>query len=401
MDAAIQTLQIDKTDDSLSTGRQQVVKFLRNYKGAENGAELRRRNAVFHDDSEEEEEDSSGESTQSALKRFNEKLKKKEMERLQRMNGSICKGVAESINEMHPRKTSEELIREDDDLQENQHEFILSYPSSSSTQFSSDSINHIENQSSGLQIDNSVDNMVPSDVVETFSDASDYEENEKGDVDSTYSSMDEGNNGIENIDWNDQDSVVMGANLVDRVAETRSSSHFSRRVSSLVTQKTSDWLVDDIGQRNAKRKRPAKQAKLPGSLQRRKRINSTTTTRPKHGLTPGASQKTPHAKQTTLAVSKEVRTYQNSVLDSSVNVSSLVPSRPDVVSTISGTNSRLNNSTTGPRHVVAPGGTPPMRLRVRVQDKVFLIPCPQGTPQEAKNIGWLAEQVSNSESKVC
>ena len=401
MDAAIQTLQIDKTDDSLSTGRQQVVKFLRNYKGAENGAELRRRNAAFHDDSEEEEEDSSGESTQSALKRFNEKLKKKEMERLQRMNGSICKGVAEGINEMHPRKTSEALIREDDDLQENQHEFILSYPSSSSTQFSSDSINHIENQSSGLQIDNSVDNMVPSDVVETFSDASDYEENEKGDVDSTYSSMDEGNNGIENIDWNDQDSVVMGANLVDRVAETRSSSRFSGRVSSLVTQKTSDWLVDDIGQRNAKRKRPAKQAKLPGSLQRRKRINSTTTTRPKHGLTPGASQKMPHAKQTTLAVSKEVRTYQNSVLDSSVNVSSLVPSRPDVVSTISGTNSRLNNSTTDPRHVVAPGGTPPMRLRVRVQDKVFLIPCPQGTTQEAKNIGWLAEQVSNSESKVC
>lgn len=400
MDAAIHTLKIDKTDDSLSTGRQQVVKFLRNYKGAENGAELRRRNAAFHDDSEEEE-DSSGESTQSALKRFNEKLKKKEMERLQRMNGSTCEGIAVDINEMHPRKTSEALIREDDDLQENQHEFILSYPSSSSIQFSSDSGNHIENQSSGLQIDHSVDNMVPSGVVETFSDASDYEENEKGDVDSTYSSMDEGNNGIENIDWNDQDSVIMGATLVDPVAETRSSSHFSGRVPSLVTQKTSDWLVDDIGQRNAKRKRPAKQAKLPGSLQRRKRINSTTTTRPKHGLPPGSSQKMPHAKQTTLAVSKEVRTRQNSVLDSSVNVSTLVPSRPDVVSTISGTHFNNSTCTTRPRHVVAPGGTPPMRLRVRVQDKVFLIPCPQGTMQEAKNIAWLAEQVSNSESKVC
>ena len=385
MDSAIQTLKIDKTDDSLSTGRQQVVKFLRNYKGSDKGTELRRRDTAFHDDSEEEV--SSGESTPSALKRFNEKLKKKEMERLQRMNGSVCKDSSpEDISEIHPEKTSKGSIREDDDSQENQHEVVLSFPSSSSTQFQNHSGNHIEDQSTGLQIDSSVDDLV--------SDASDYEENDNGDVDSTYSSMDEGNNGIEMVDWNGQDSVIMGATLVDPVAETGSSSHLSGRVPSLVTQKTADWLVDDMGPRTAKRKRPAKQAKLPGSLQRRKRINSATNARSKYGLNPGASQKMPRAKQSTLAVSKEVRTYRNSIDVPSINVSTPAPSRPEVVSTISGANSGLTISATSPRHIVAPGGTPPMRLRVRVQDKVFLIPCPQGSAQESKNIGWLAEQVS-------
>lgn len=398
MDSAIQTLKIDKTDDSLSTGRQQVVKFLRNYKGAENSAELRRRNTAFHDDSDEG--DSSGESTPSALKRFNEKLKKKEMERLQRMNGTVCEESSpEDIDEIHPKKTNKGLMREDDDSQENQREVILSFPSSSSTQFQNYSGNHIENQSTGLWIDSSVDDMVPSDVAETFSDASDYEENDNGDVDSTYSSMDEGNNGIEMVDWNDQDSVITGATLVDPVA--RSSSHLSGRVPSLVTQKTADWLVNDMGPRTAKRKRPPKQAKLPGSLQQRKRINHATITRPKHGLSPGVSQKMPCAKQSTLAVSKEARTHQNSIHVPSVNVSTPVPSRPEAVSTISGANSGLTISATSPRHIVAPGGTPPMRLRVQVQGKVFLIPCPQGRAQEVKNIGWLAEQVSENVDGNC
>lgn len=393
MDAAIQTLKIDKSDDSLSTGRQQVVKFLRNYKGSDNGTELRRRDTAFHDDSEEE--DSSGESTPSALKRFNEKLKKKEMERLQRMNRTVCEESSpEDIDEMHPKKSNKGLLRDNDDSEENQHEVILSFPSSSCTQFQSHPGNHVENQSTGLQKDSSVNDLVHSDVVETFSDASDYEENDNGDVDSTYSSMDEGNNGIEMVDWNDQDSVIMGASLVDPVAGTGSSSHLGGRVPSLVTQTTADWLVNDMGPKTAKRKRPAKQAKLPGSLQRRKRINSATVTRSKHGLSPVVSQKMPLAKQSTLGVSKEARTHQNSIHVPSVNVSNPAPSGPEVVSTISGSNSGLTISTTSPRHIVASGGTPPMRLRVRVQDKVFLIPCPQGHAQEAKNIGWLAEQVS-------
>ena len=392
LDAAIQTLKIDKTDDRLSTGRQQVVKFLRNYKGRpDDGTELRRRNTAFHSDSEEE--DSSGGSIPSALKRFNEKLKKKEMERLQGMNGTFCEDSSpEDIDQIDPKKTSKELLREDDDLQGNHLEVIQSFPSSSSTRFQSNSGNHIEKQATGLR----TDDMVCCDDAERFSDvASEDDGNDNGDGDSTYSSMDEGNNGIEMIDWNDQDSVIMGATLVDPVAETRNSSHLSGRVPSLVTQKTADWLVDDVGPRTVKRKRPAKQAKLPGSLQRRKRINSATITRPKHGLSPSTSQNLPRAKQSTLAVSKEVRTYRN--LDSSVDVSNPLPSRPNVVSTVSGANSGLNVSTTTPRHIVAPGGTPPMRLRVRVQDKVFLIPCPQGSAQEAKNIGWLAEQVSEQQ----
>lgn len=314
------------------------------------------------------------------------------MERLQRMNGTVCEDSSpEDIDQMHSTKTSKGLLREDDDSQENHLEVIQSFPSSSSTQFQLYYGNYIENQSTGLGID---DDMVCCDAAERFSDAaSEYDGN---DGDSTYSSMDEGNNGV---DWNDQDSVIMGATVVDPVVETGSNGHLSGRVPSLVTQKTADWLVDDMGPRTVKRKRPAKQAKLPGSLQRRKRINSATITRPKHGLSPSASQNMPRTKQSTLAVSKEVRTYQNSihVRDSSVSVSTSVPSRTDVVSTVSEANSRLNVSTTTPRRIVAPGGTPPMRLRVRVQDKVFLIPCPQGSAQEAKNIGWLAEQASEQQ----
>lgn len=397
MDATIQTLKIGKTDDGLSTGRQQVVKFLRNYKGTENGMEIRRRNTTFYDNSEEVE-DSSGESTSSALQRFNEKLKKKEMERLQKMNRTVCKDSSqEDMDDFHPKKVNKGLIiSEDDNSQENQCEVVLSYPSSSSTEFQSHSGNHIDNQSIGLQIDNRVDDVVPYDTVQTFSDASDCEENAPEEDDSTYSSMDEENNGVEMADWNDsEDSVIVGATCVDPVPGSRSSSHLSDQVPSLVTRKTADWLVDDIGPRTAKRKRPAKQAKLPGSLQRRKRINSATTTRPKHLLSLSASQKMSHAKQSTLAVSKETRTSQNSIRvpDSSVNASTPVSSGPDVVSSVPRANSRLNIPTS-PRPIVAPGGTPPMRLRVRVQDKVFLIPCPQSNTQEAKNIGWLAEQVS-------
>lgn len=390
MDATVQTLKIDKADDHLSTGRQQVVKFLRNYKGAENGEELRRRNTVFSEDSEEVEE-SSGEGTSSALQRFNDKLKKKEMERLQRMNKNVFEDSSqEDADDIHPAKNSKGVvINEDDDSQENQCEVILSYPSSSSREFPSTSGNELR----GLHDDS----MVPYDGFQTFSDASDCEEkNDHGDEDSTYASMDEDNNGVEMADSDEQDSVVVTSAFVDYA--TRIRSHSSSQVPSLVSQKTADWLVDDVGPQTAKRKRPAKQTKLPTSMQQTKRISSSTA-RPKHRLSLSKSQKLPHPKQSTLAVSKENRTAQNSMQVSanfpvSTMSTSVIP-RANIVSTVPGGNSRSNIPTTSPRHIVATGGTPPMRLRVRVRDKVFLIPCPEGNAQEAKNIGWLAEQVSN------
>lgn len=398
MDATIQTLKIDKVDDELSTGRQQVAKFLRNYKGPESGVELRRRNAVFDEDSEEVEE-SSGERTSSALQRFNEKLRKKEMERLQRMNRTVFEESSqEDTDGICPSKIRKGVITsEDDDSQENQCEVILSYPSSSSTESQSTSGNNIDYQSRGLHIGGSADGMAPYDGIQTFSDASDCGENDHGDEDSTYASMDEENNGIEMVDLDDQESVIMPTGFVDAITGIKSSSHMINQVPSLVSQKTADWLVDDVGPQTAKCKRPAKQAKLPRSMQQTKRI-SATTTRPKHRLSLNTSQKLPHPKQSTLAVSKETRPPQNSISvshSSASNVSTPLPSRADFISTAPGANSRSNIPTTSPRHIVAPGGTPPMRLRVRVQDKVFLIPCPQGNAQEAKNINWLAEQVSN------
>lgn len=391
MDATIQTLKIDKVDDGLSTGRQQVFKFLRNYKGPESGVELRRRNAVFDEDHEEVEE-SSGGSTSSALQRFNEKLKKKEMERLQRVNRSVFNNSSQKdTDEIQPSRISKgTIISEDDDSQENQCEVILSYPSSSSTESQSTSHSNIDNQSRA-------DDMLPYDGIQTFSDGSDCEENDHGDEDSTYASMDEENNGVEMADSDDQDSVIVSTAFVDPITGIKRSSHLIDQVPSLISQKTADWLVDDVGPQTAKRKRPPKQVKLPRSMQQTKRI-SATTTRPKHRLNLSKSQKLPRPKQSTLVVSKETRTPQNSscAANSSVsNVSTPVFSRADVVSTAPGVNSRSNIPTTSPRHIVAPGGTPPMRLRVRVQDKVFLIPCPQGNAQEAKCIGWLAEQVSN------
>ena len=89
LEAAIQTLNIDKADDELSTGRQQVVKLLRNHKATKISSELRRRNVVFGDDDNDEEADESSQESTSALQRFNDKLMKKEIERLQRMNKKI------------------------------------------------------------------------------------------------------------------------------------------------------------------------------------------------------------------------------------------------------------------------------------------------------------------------
>lgn len=377
MDATIQTLKIDKVDDELSTGRQQVVKLLRSYKETKNGAELRRRNVVFDEDHEEAEEPSE-ESTPSTLQRFNNKLKKKETERLQRMNRTVDDDNGQDVDEVNPPKKVSKgaFVSEDDDSQENQREVILSYPSSSSTELPGTSNSQLLSNADGISCDTS----------ETPFDASDNEENDLGDEDSTYASMDE-ENGVEMVDLDEQNSVFESAAILDPVIGTSSatSSH-SGQVASLVSQNAADWLIDDVGSRNAKRKRQAKITHLARSTDQTRRTSATS--RPKQRLSLSKSQKGPHPKQSRLVVSKETRTAQ-----SASDLSMTMPSRPTVISTVPDVRTGTYTPTASSRHLLAPGGTPPMRLRVWVQDKMFLIPCPQGNAQQAKNIGWLAEQV--------
>ena len=391
MDATLEVLKInvDKEDDGYTNGRKQVVKCLRRYKERGGDVELRRRNLIHEDDKKDDEE---GETMPSTLQRFNEKLKKKEHERLQRMNSSFCEEDSEELEVFPPKEvyehggfTNEE---EDDDSQENQSDVVLSFPSShSSTEIQSTFNNRT--QPNGPQTIQSA-RCISSEGIQTFSDAGDFEGDDICDEDSSYASMDLGNE-VEMVNLIDENRVnASNSSYIDPVTGVRTSSYSAEHVPSLVTEKTAEWLVDDVGPRTAKRKRPAKQTKLPGSTEQRKR--APTSVRPVSRLNLSKS-KPSRPKQTTLVVSKEPRTHQSAISapDSSVNViSTPVIVRQDVVSTAPAGTSRIN--TPNSQHNVAPGGTPPMRLRVRVQDRLFLIPCPR---QESKNIGWLAEQVDH------
>ena len=388
MDATLEVLKInvDKEDDGYTNGRKQVVKCLRRYKERGGDVELRRRNLIHEDDKEDDEE---GETMPSTLQRFNEKLKKKEQERLQRMNNSFCEEDSEELEVFPPKEvyehggfTNEE---EDEDSQENQSDVVLSFPSTHSSSEMHSTFNN-RSQPNGSQTIRSA-HCIPSEGIHTFSDAGDFEADDVCDEDGSYASMDLGNE-VEMVNLIDENHV--NASYIDPVTGVRTSSYSTERVPSLVTEKTAEWLVDDVGPRTAKRKRPAKQTKFPGSTEQRKR--APTTVRPVSRLNLSKS-KTSRPKQMTLVVSKEPRARQSSVSapDSSVNViSTPVIVGRDVVSTAPAGISRIN--TPNAQHNIAPGGTPPMRLRVQVQDKLFLIPCPR---QESKNIGWLAEQVDH------
>ena len=380
MDATVEVLKInvDKEDDDFTNGRKQVVKYLRRYKERGGDVKPRRRNLIHEDDEDE--------TMPSTLQRFNEKLKKKEQERLQRMNNSLCEEDSEEPAVFPPKEvyelggfTNEE---EDDDSQENQSDVVLSFPSTHSSSEVQSTFNNPFPPNGSQTIRNA--HCIPSE------DAGDYEGDDVDDEDSSYASMDFGNE-VEMVNLVDENNVnASNSSYIDPVSGVRASSYSAGRVPSLVTEKTAEWLVDDVGPRTAKRKRPAKQTKLPGSTEQRKR--APTTVRPISRLNLSKS-KPSRPKQTTLVVSKEPRAHQTAISapDSSVNViSTSVSVRRDVVSTAPVGSSR--NNTPNAQHKVAPGGTPPMRLRVRVQDKLFLIPCPR---QESKNIGWLAEQVDH------
>ena len=317
--------------------------------------ELRRRNLIHGEgklDGEEEE------SSASTLQRFNEKLKQKEKDRKQRMNTELYEGdeICSSIFE---------------DIQ---------YPSSIH-----------ENKLIEEETSQSVLSCTPSPLC--LGENGVYSVNTE-----TTASVDFiANEELDMHDLGNENDVSETNSLIEPFQEVETSNQRSSLVPSLVTEKISQWLVDDIGPRSAKRKRPAKQTKLPGFVEQRKRYSAPAKPSLPQNNNNYCKSKFSRPKQTTLSVAKETgRIQKNAVsdLDSSGTVIS-TPSiaRHHVNSNVPVGHSRKTSPEINSERIVAPSGTPPMRLRVRVQDKVFLIPCPQNNAQDGKNIGWLAEQV--------
>lgn len=362
-------------DDEYTKGRKKVVKFLRQSLVQGDCSGIRRRNVIHDEDNEQEDKEDTASST---LQRFNEKLKKKEQERLRRMNKNLCEENHSEDLEISPTKRLSQqqiFVNEDEDEIES-----LSY-SDRPVGHPSNSQNSYRNHGEGIQ---------------TFSDGSDYEGHDFVQVDCPYASSDSEN------------TVEMATVADENNGNTFNSSYVDpvTGVSGLLLECNTAWLVDDVGPKPAKRKRPAKQTKLTSgsTVQRR-----STAAMPRPGLnnkkskpttisrrSPGLSLSRP--KQAKLPVSKEPRTCQTAFSSHSMvnNASSPVIARSDV---------NITNVTTGTPRTYSPdiasrlgllqAGTPPMRLRVRVQDKVFLIPCPRSNQQESKSIGWLAKQVVN------
>ncbi|XP_068698694.1 tonsoku-like protein isoform X1 [Montipora foliosa] len=359
LDATLQVLErnVDDRDDTFTIGRKEVVKHLRRQKEKKGDVELRRRNLIHGESKLDGEEE---ESSASTLQRFNEKLKQKEKDRKQRMNtdlyegDEICSSMFEDIQ--YPSSIHENKL-----IEEETSEPVLSFTPSF----------HCHGENGVYSVN-----------TETTASA-DFIENEELDM------HDLGN---ENDIYSETNS------LIEPFQEVETSNQRSSLVPSLVTQKTSQWLVDDIGPRNAKRKRPAKQTKLPGFVEQRKRYSAPAKPSLPQNNNNYCKSKFSRPKQTTLSVAKEPgRVQKNAVsnLDSSGTVISTPPiARHHVNSNVPVGHSRKTSPEINSQRIVAPSGTPPMRLRVRVQDKVFLIPCPQNNAQDGKNIGWLAEQAS-------
>lgn len=396
LDAAEATLKgnADEDDDKYTNRRKKVVKFLRQCLVQGDCSGIRRRNVIHDGDNEQEDEEDTASST---LQRFNEKLKKKEQERLRRMNKSLCEENHPEDQEMCPTKRLSQqriFVNEDeDDSQEGCSIFSVSTNPCSgieSLTYSDGPVDHLSNSQNTYRD--------PGEGIQTFSDGSDYEGHDFRQVDGPYAPSDS-ENMVEMATVADENNGnTFNSSYVDPVTGVRIHCH----TSGLLPEKTAVWLVDDAGPIPAKRKRPAKQTS--GSTGQRQSTNAM----PRPGLnhkkskpttisrrSPGLNLSRP--KQAKLPVSKEPRTRQTASSSHSMvnNASTPVTARSDVNIT-NVTTARITRTYTSDiasRPSLLQAGTPPMRLRVRVQDKVFLIPCPQSNQQESKNIGWLAQQV--------
>lgn len=396
MDATLEVLKanVGNSDDSFTKGRKEVIKHLRRHKERCGNVEFRQRNLVLDEDNEDGQEK---DSTSSTLQKFNEKLKRKEQDRMQRMNrgyssgpyqeDEICSSPMEVIQ--HSSQYSDNCVFEENGselLSENESEMFLSCPSSNCIGEKQSNLDgNTEGKKSPSANGFCYESTNPdSDVTNSDSNALVYDE-------CVFPSEDFENGEEIDDSENENDSPSIEIEEERRTSNTYRNSE----VPSLVTEKTAQWLIDDIGYRNAKRKRPTKQTKLTGSVVSKKRFSGPV----KHRVQSNQSKsKFSRPKQTTLNISKEPRTETSALieLDSAMSVMSTpVNARHKITSEVATGTSRNTSHEINTMPNVTSGGTPPMRLRVRVQDKVFLIPCPKNNAQESKNIGWLAEQVGD------
>lgn len=154
------------------------------------------------------------------------------------------------------------------------------------------------------------------------------------------------------------------------------------------TSEDSDWLINDMPERPTKRRRTNKQATLSSSLALSHRGPSTYSGKNARSKTI-SNRKASRPKQTRL----EVRRTPSPTYFSSSPISHQNANTSFQQGHSSAPSSQGDSAVHQTSSVSTSGGAPPMRIRVQVQGKTFLIPCPEKNDQECKTIAWLAEQV--------
>ena len=390
LDTVIKIQRLDEEDDGSGTketkytiGRRQVVKFLRNFKKGQSDADIRSRNALFDEDDKEVD--------RSVLERSLMTLKRNDMERGQGLKQSFSEECFEENSEesLHSQPVTQALIGDEEDSPENQCEM--------STNHANPSRILLPSIASSLQEDDySVNNRRPLPLCtddQTLNDPSEFGE----DNDSTYASMDE-DCGVESSDADYESPVMESSSVCYMNSLTGSRLNEPRSQQSALVYDRRDWLANDTGQRATKRKRPAKQTKITASVLRQRTPSGPRRPTSKAGLrTTKVPSKQPIKAKSSIHSSAPLG---NPFVSSDCRGSSV--SSCDTISMEHGdrappttTISVVNTPVLSERPNIYPDGTPPMRLRVQVQEMMFLIPCPRSYDNKSeKNIGWLAEQVS-------
>lgn len=395
LDAVTKAIKADEQeegeDTEVVTGRKNVEMFLRQIKtttsGPQRQPEMRRRNQILH------EEDSAP----------------NESEEERRKVLDIDESSNEDSEEFLPqRRTILARIINDDDFREGESTNNLE-----DTVMGSDPTFNRGIVGSCFTPHCQTTDRCPPQTCDSFNpEEALREEQSSGDGDSTYSSMDE--DGVETFHVSDEDMHFT------ETAEPFPSLPFvgsnnAKAVPALIPETNrnagSDWLVDDLAPRTFKRRR---QSKLTATFQRTSTAGQRS--RGKRNLSSGGQRnKTPRThsrtmssatqpRQSRLQVDREVitpRTNPGNVLSSrtthqeSVQHSFATANVTTSSLQTSCFSARPGPSSGGTSSVAGPSsGTPPMRVRVRVQGKTFLVPCPRLQNGEGKTIGWLAEQVN-------
>ena len=150
---------------------------------------------------------------------------------------------------------------------------------------------------------------------------------------------------------------------------------------------TDAWLIDDMPKKTGKRKRSGNLLSLlSGSESSRdnsasSRMRGSSDSSRSVSSNSGTQRRVPQAS-----------TQRGHTTSTGGNKHRLRQSRLNVVSGRSSPNEFWDDAPSEPTSLSSSVTTVPMRLRVRVKDKMFLIPCPN-VPGERKTVKWLAEQV--------